>query len=217
MTTDTAPIAPVDAACEDGQCALPTATKSALDSTATSAVIPERLRGLPWQHLADATGAPVDAKTVLTKPLTLYLFSAEWCPPCRAISPTIKQLYNAHKNTDVDVVYVSLDRTWDQYRVRAQLPYLRFSWDAVKDLPRAADQPEGNDNPFVHATRASLHAFSKNSIPTIVVVDARTGDVLETSAESFLRDEKTDAEIAELVSTWLQGKSIAVPAAAIAE
>ena len=52
------------------------------------------------------------------KHIALY-FSAHWCPPCKQFTPVLAELYKKLQasGTDLEIIYVSLDRTPDQFKV----------------------------------------------------------------------------------------------------
>ena len=78
--------------------------------------------------LIDSSGSPVSAGTLSGKIVGMY-FSAHWCPPCRAFSPSLVQFRDA--NTDeFEVVFVSSDKSPE-----AQLEYMKevgMNWPAVQ-------------------------------------------------------------------------------------
>ena len=79
--------------------------------------------------------------------VALY-FSAHWCPPCRAFTPTLARWYNNFKKTDngskLDIVFVSSDRDqagFDEYYQDMPwlaLPYSEREKKVSYSVPRLA-------------------------------------------------------------------------------
>jgi len=57
-------------------------------------------------------GVECDVKTLVDNAsLVLVYFSAEWCPPCKAFTPKLKEFYNLVKSEGVVILFSSCDRT----------------------------------------------------------------------------------------------------------
>jgi nucleoredoxin len=85
--------------------------------------------------LIDSSGSPVDISTLNGKIVGVY-FSAHWCPPCRAFSPSLVAFRDKNAD-DFEVVFVSSDKNPE-----AQMEYMKevnMSWPAV---PHGADSGE---------------------------------------------------------------------------
>lgn len=99
----------------------------------------------------------------LTKNPEVYvlMFSASWCPPCRAAAPGAVKDYNAHvkDNPKVDWIHISADR--DE---KAAL-----EWAKKEKMPWATVLP---------GKRTPLSKFATNSVPRYVLVNAADGKVL---------------------------------------
>lgn len=84
-------------------CGSVTAQEPAIPSAdSTAAVVPAKLETL--QYISDARPA-ADAK------FYVYLCSASWCPPCRAIMPKIVAEYEAIKAAGGEIILLCFDRT----------------------------------------------------------------------------------------------------------
>lgn len=70
----------------------------------------EILGGILPAELHDASGKPIEAATLKGKTVALY-FSAHWCPPCRAFTPSLVKFRDAHVEKDFEIVFVSLDNS----------------------------------------------------------------------------------------------------------
>ncbi|KAI9223281.1 hypothetical protein BC828DRAFT_403298, partial [Blastocladiella britannica] len=113
-----ASISPRDTA----QASLTNAPTSSGASMAAAAV-PEALKaGLPWPHFVDARGAFATPQSLL-RPLTLYAFTASWCPASRPLGPTMLALHQKHGIADVDVVHVSLDYSVAENEDSSLMPF----------------------------------------------------------------------------------------------
>lgn len=60
--------------------------------------------------LHDAEGKEVDVATLKGKTVALY-FSAHWCPPCRAFTPSLVKFRDENAGKDFEIVFVSLDNS----------------------------------------------------------------------------------------------------------
>lgn len=66
------------------------------------------LGGILPSVLHDAQGKEVDPAVLKGKTVALY-FSAHWCPPCRAFTPSLVKFRDEHADENFEVVFVSLD------------------------------------------------------------------------------------------------------------
>lgn len=60
--------------------------------------------------LHDASGKKLQAETLEGKIVGLY-FSAHWCPPCRAFTPSLVKFRDENADKDFEIVFVSLDNS----------------------------------------------------------------------------------------------------------
>jgi thiol-disulfide isomerase/thioredoxin len=141
-------------------------------------------KGIPWAPVSARAvlgksflmGAEAEAKEVdLTgKKIAMY-FSASWCKPCQGFTPKLIQTYDALKQRDTEVVFVSLDQdeaAFDKYR--GEMPWLSL--------------------PFKDARRAMLQIGSQvKAIPALVFLD-ENGYILTSSGVSEVSN---DAELAK--------------------
>uniref|UniRef100_T2MB65 Nucleoredoxin-like protein 2 n=1 Tax=Hydra vulgaris TaxID=6087 RepID=T2MB65_HYDVU len=62
--------------------------------------------------LYKADGSSGLADSILSeKDFVLYYFSAHWCPPCRQFTPVLKDFYEVVKDSGVEVIFISSDRS----------------------------------------------------------------------------------------------------------
>ena len=115
-----------------------------------------------------ASGAPGDttptADALAGCEYVLLYASASWCPPCRAFTPRLGEWAAAHcARLKTRLIFVSLDR--DDASFREYLGHM--SWRLAV--------------PLVHATAHTVPALQIISIPTLILLDGRTGAVLSRS------------------------------------
>lgn len=72
------------------------------EETGLAALFPTKLQ--------DASGKEVDPASLKGKTVGLY-FSAHWCPPCRAFTPSLVKFRNQHAEEGFEIVFVSLDQS----------------------------------------------------------------------------------------------------------
>ena len=85
-------------------------------------------------------GDKVESSTLEDKFLMLY-FSAHWCPPCKAFTPKLVELYKKLKETrdDVELVFVSSDRDEASFKeYYGEMPWMALDYSdrdakAVRD------------------------------------------------------------------------------------
>jgi thioredoxin 1 len=84
------------------------------------------------------TNDEFEQKVLKSQKLVLVDFWAEWCPPCRAMAPTLHKIADA-MDKDLDVVKVDIEDTQDnaqlagQYEVRSIPNMLVFKDGKVVD------------------------------------------------------------------------------------
>lgn len=92
--------------------------------------------------LEDASGKKIDASTLQGKTVGLY-FSAHWCPPCRAFTPTLVDFRNKHADEDFEIVFVSFDNSEKERRnyIRStKMKWLSVSGARSKDAQALASK-----------------------------------------------------------------------------
>jgi nucleoredoxin len=118
-------------------------------------------------------------------------FSANWCPPCKAFSPVLKQFYELTKN-DVEVVYVSSDRKTEEFKEY----YGTMPWSAM---------PYG-DEEATKLVQTLAKRLSITGIPTLVVLDVKTGKFVtnqaRTQVETAMHRGSQQAGASELLEQW---------------
>ncbi len=138
---------------------------------------PSALDGLP-DILHDAKGRKVEASTLKGKYIGLY-FSAHWCPPCRAFTPSLVQFGNRHSDDNFEVVFVSFDHSNSdkrRYIYDAKMPWLSIPGARSREIQALAER------------------FAVESFPTLIVL-APDGSVLTTQGReevSFAPDTALD-------------------------
>ena len=141
------------------------------------------------EGLADVLVRPNDARFVAAPwtrepEVVAFYFGADWCTPCRAFVPQLREVYAALRahGADTEVVFVSLDRS-----EREMLRYMqrqRMPWPAV-DRRRLASLP-------------GIRRLEGKGPPNLVLMD-RTGRVLASAWEG---DEYLGP--AKVLAVWLE-------------
>lgn len=111
------------------------------------------------------------------KYIGLY-FSAHWCPPCRGFTPTLVSAYESHlKAKGLEIIFVSSDRDQASF-----LEYFgSMPWLAI---------PNGDERKGALSKR-----FGVSGIPSLVVVDAQTGETLSPDARGAVSADPTGEEL----------------------
>ncbi len=120
-------------------------------------------------HLVQLNGGqlkPFDAAALKDVKYYAFYYSASWCPPCRAFTPTLVSFYNEFKakHPDFELIFVNHDQNADD-----MLAYMKgdaMTWPAVR---------------FDDIDGTKANQYCGEGIPDLVLVDAG-GKVL---ADSF--------------------------------
>jgi thiol-disulfide isomerase/thioredoxin len=126
----------------------------------------------------NATGAAAESQKI-----TGVYFSAHWCPPCRAFTPTLVEVYNMaqQRGLDFEIVFVSFDHSEEDmlaYMTEAEMPWVALPYDSdagekAKEFKR--DVLESTGIPFL---------VILNDQGEIITKDGR-GDVQTLGLEAF--------------------------------
>jgi nucleoredoxin len=114
---------------------------------------PELAKLLP-EKLIDSNGKEVSRDELAGKTVGFY-FSAHWCPPCKAFTPSLVKFRDANKE-DFEVVFVSSDRN-----PAAQMSYMKemdMKWFTIKHRSKEAN--------------ALAQKYGVRGIPALIIVDA---------------------------------------------
>lgn len=130
-------------------------TATAALTLLTASVSADSVVDILPDKLLDAKGKKIEASSLEGKTIGLY-FSAHWCPPCRAFTPTLVEFRNRHVEDDFEVVFVSFDRSNTDKQ-----NYIRktgMEWPSIKGA--------GN-----RATNQLAERFDVPGFPTLVILD----------------------------------------------
>ncbi len=121
--------------------------------------------------LINAAGEAIPTPGPAIKYYAIY-YSAAWCPPCHAFTPTLVEWYQKFKpfHHDFELIFVSEDQSeMDMYTYMREM---KMPWPAVRyaELPRNNGSFRGPD----------IERFANDGIPDLVLVDS-SGDVLADS------------------------------------
>ncbi|XP_041378942.1 LOW QUALITY PROTEIN: nucleoredoxin-like [Gigantopelta aegis] len=103
-------------------------------------------------------------------------FSAHWCPPCRGFTPKLAEWYTkltgAALKDKLEIIFVSSDRDEDAFdEYFDSMPWLSLPYNE-RDI------------------KASLSKkFKVSGIPTLVFVNAKTGELIEKSGRSVVTED----------------------------
>jgi len=143
------------------------------------------------------TGIPT-ASAFEGKKLVVLYFSASWCPPCRSFSPKLIEFYETCKE-DIGCVFVSSDRdekSFNEY-------FGKMPWHAM--FPSYTSSENRN-----RQGRLS-DMFKIQGIPSVVVLDAKTGNFVTDNARTEVMSAGSDVSLQkELVQSWLSKESVPI-------
>lgn len=141
------------------------------------------LEDLVGPELVDADGDKVETSSLKGKVIGLY-FSASWCGPCRAFTPSLVKLRD-REDDDFEVIFVSSDRSAED-----QMEYMDdydMEWPAI---------------PYDSPRRQELGAkYGIRGIPSLVIVDDQ-GNLITKNGRSEMSGSASDARKA--LRAWRQ-------------
>ncbi len=106
------------------------------------------------EELENAKGEPAARETLDGKLIGVY-FSAGWCGPCRAFTPSLVEFRNEHKD-EFEVVFVSADNSPEDQR--------KYMADYKMDFLAVEHSSDW--------TRLLVEKYSISGIPTLVIIDS---------------------------------------------
>jgi len=127
------------------------------------------------EKLIDNKGTEYPTETELEGKHVLIYFSAHWCPPCRQFTPMLAKTYQNLKNKNIpfEVIFISWDRTEDQFREYfAQMPW--------KSLP--------NFTPNSPLRKNLDKQYKVSGIPTLIVLDKDGNTVTAKGRNAAMKD-----------------------------
>jgi len=120
------------------------------------------------------TADALDGKTAVG----LY-FSAHWCPPCRGFTPKLGEWYTKDlKEKGLEIVFVSSDKdqsAFDGYF--SEQPWLALPFEK-RDIKNALSKK-----------------YKVQGIPTFVILDGKTGEVITKDGREAVSDDPTGAKL----------------------
>jgi nucleoredoxin len=152
---------------------------------------PFDIESLLGSKLLTKVGAPTKSTKTLMKgkELVALYFSASWCPPCKTFSPVLADFYNAcAKDGKLEIVYISSDRTVPDFEGY----YSKMPWLSIPTEQGSA------------AIKSNLaESVGITGIPTLVVVDVKTGEFVTAKARDEVTKVGGDATKGkELIEQW---------------
>lgn len=132
------------------------------DSAGLGAVLPAVLH--------NAKGEEVALDTLKGKTVALY-FSAHWCPPCRAFTPSLVKFRDAHADDDFEIVFISLDNSDGEKKTYIQ--EMDMKWLTVP----GASSPEA---------QKLAQKFQIRGIPSLIVLGPDGSVVTENGREDVM-------------------------------
>ncbi|KAJ3222999.1 hypothetical protein HDU81_009468 [Chytriomyces hyalinus] len=133
----------------------------------------QQLLGDSLQISRSSGGRMSTAAIAATKKHILLYFCASWCPPCQRFTPKLIDFYETYSaatnNTDIEIIFISSDRdeaSFDAYHYKMQFLALPYA-----ERDRVASLRE---------------RFQVRGIPTLVLLDAATGETLNYNIQPLL-------------------------------
>lgn len=145
-------------------------------------VEPEAVAGEPsvFDEVLDGNLLALDGKKLketepASKPTEYYVFyyTASWCPPCQAFTPSLVDFYNKNKNEKFEIVVITSDRdenAMENYAAEKKMP-----WPLLKMSKAGSFKSK-----FAHGIRG---------IPSVIVCDLK-GEIVSRNGRDLNELEK---------------------------
>jgi len=125
--------------------------------------------------LHDAKGKEIDSATLKGKHIGLY-FSAHWCPPCRAFTPSLVKFRDENADKDFEIVFVSLDKS--QGDKSKYIKQMEMKWLSI---PGASSK----------AADALAQQFEISGIPALIILAPDGSVVTSQGREDVMMSSET--------------------------
>lgn len=126
-------------------------------------------------NLVMLDGKKLKKNELTAKPTKLYVFyyTASWCPPCQAFTPSLVEFYDKNKNENFELVLITSDNSeeaMEDYAAQKKMP-----WPQLKQSKAASFKQK-----FDHGVRG---------IPSVIVCDLK-GEIVSTNGRDLAELEK---------------------------
>lgn len=144
---------------------------AAADASGAPSVFDEILDG----NLVMLDGKKLKKHELASKPEKYYVFyyTASWCPPCQAFTPSLVEFYNKHKNENFELVLITSDESEDDmegYAAAKKMPWPQLKQSKAKSFK----------GKFDHGVRG---------IPSVIVCDLE-GKIISANGRNLDELEK---------------------------
>nr|ABV72236.1 cytosolic tryparedoxin [Leishmania donovani] len=134
------------------------------------------------KHLGDVVKLQKQNEMVDTSSLSgktvFFYFSASWCPPCRGFTPQLVEFYDKHHvSKNFEIILAS----WDEEEEDFNGYYAKMPWLALPFEKR-------------NIVEALTKVFKVESIPTLIGLNADTGEIVTTRARHALTQDPEGAQ-----------------------
>jgi thiol-disulfide isomerase/thioredoxin len=124
----------------------------------------EKLMGMIGSDLVRADGSKVPLRSLRDKDHVLLYFSAQWCPPCRAFTPSLVEFYDKNRSSEkFELIFVSNDRS-------------------PADMQKYMSEYNMSFPAIAYAQRNAVREYGGRGIPNLVILN-KQGEVVSGSYE----------------------------------
>ncbi|CAF0917287.1 unnamed protein product [Didymodactylos carnosus] len=128
--------------------------------------------------IVDKAGNKVNIAEKSSGKVVGIYFSAHWCPPCRGFTPILAEFYKKHSSDKkLEIIFVSSDRDEKSF----QSYYGEQPWLALPYSERDKKQE-------------LAQKYQVQGIPTLILLDGDSGDIICEDARSKLEFEDKEGE-----------------------
>ncbi len=109
--------------------------------------------------------------------IIIFLFYFR-CPPCRSFTPKLIKFYETHaEEKNFEIIFLSSDsdeESFDEYY--KDMPWLKLNYDKQEKKDELEEK------------------FEVDGIPTLILLDGDSGDVISTDARKQIQDKDKDGD-----------------------
>ncbi|KAL3777728.1 hypothetical protein HJC23_009200 [Cyclotella cryptica] len=134
-------------------------------------------------------------------------FACHRCPPCRAFTPKLIDFYNTscnNNNHDLEVIFISSDRDEESFSTYfGKMPWL-------------ASVPAFSGMDANERQRKLADMFKIQGIPSLIILDAKTGNFITDDARNQVIQATTDEAKLALLESWKAAEAVPIEQAVFA-
>ena len=122
-----------------------------------------------------------------------YAFISYRCPPCRAFTPNLVEVYNLAKSHGLEIIFVSSDNDTTSFNgYYSKMPWLALPFKSREIKNKLSSK------------------MGIRGIPSLIILDAKTGNYISNNGRNEVMSVigKSEEKVKDLIKSWEGKKSI---------